>query len=57
MNAVDRNINTCMRTKGIGQTTPFKIDWWKVDLGGIYNIYDVNIIFKSYNGFGTFFKS
>lgn len=55
MNAVDRNITTCMRTRGIGRTTLLKRDWWKVDLGEIYNIYDVNIVFKSYDSYGTFF--
>ena len=28
--------------------------WWKVDLGGVYNIYSVSIRFKNYIGKGTF---
>ena len=51
-NAVDRDIKTCMRTEGIGLTSKYKSEWWKVDLGGIYNIYNVNILFKNYSGFG-----
>uniref|UniRef100_A0A8W8NPB9 EGF-like domain-containing protein n=1 Tax=Magallana gigas TaxID=29159 RepID=A0A8W8NPB9_MAGGI len=26
--------------------------WWKVDLGGVYNIYSINILFKNYDGSG-----
>lgn len=33
MNAVDRNIATCMRTKDIGVSSPDRTVWWKVDLG------------------------
>ena len=51
-NAVDRNTTTCMRTKPIGSTSPDKTVWWKVDLGGVYNIYSVNILFKNYDGYG-----
>ena len=51
-NAVDRDITTCMRTEGIGLTNPDKAEWWKVDLGGVYNIYSVKILFKNYAGFG-----
>ncbi|XP_078328157.1 uncharacterized protein LOC144623568 [Crassostrea virginica] len=53
--AVDRNITTCMRTKPIGVNSPEKTVWWKVDLGGVYNIYSVNILFRNYteyDGFG-----
>nr|XP_022311454.1 multiple epidermal growth factor-like domains protein 10 isoform X3 [Crassostrea virginica] len=50
-NAVDRNTTTCMRTKPIGSTSPDKTAWWKVDLGGVYNIYSVNILFKNYDGY------
>ena len=46
-NAVDRDIATCMRTEGIGFTNPDKSMWWKVDLGGVYNIYSVNVLFKN----------
>nr|XP_022311642.1 uncharacterized protein LOC111116883 isoform X2 [Crassostrea virginica] len=50
-NAVDRDITTCMRTKGIGSTIEYKSEWCKVDLGGVYNIYSINILFKNYNGY------
>ncbi|XP_078327619.1 receptor-type tyrosine-protein phosphatase alpha-like [Crassostrea virginica] len=50
-NAVDKNTTTCMRTDHIGQNSPDKTVWWKVDLGGVYNIYSVNILFKNYDGF------
>nr|XP_022312137.1 neurogenic locus notch homolog protein 1-like isoform X2 [Crassostrea virginica] len=49
-NAVDRDITTCMRTEAIGPNSPYKTVWWKVDLGGVYNIYSVNIVFKNYDG-------
>ena len=51
-NAVDRDITTCMRTNVIGTTSPYKTVWWRVDLGGVYNIYSVNILFKNYDGYG-----
>ena len=51
-NAVDRNITTCMRTYEIGSTSKYKTEWWKVDLGGVYNIYSINILFKNYQGCG-----
>lgn len=51
-NAVDRNVGTCMRTEGIGLKSVYHSAWWKVDLGGIYNIYNVNILFKNYEGYG-----
>nr|XP_022305549.1 uncharacterized protein LOC111112375 isoform X5 [Crassostrea virginica] len=50
-NAVDGNPATCMRTHAIGPNSPDKTVWWKVDLGGVYNIYSVNILFKNYDGF------
>lgn len=53
-NAVDGNIATCMRTKEIGPNSPDKTVWWKVDLGGIFNIYRINILFKNYDGFGVY---
>lgn len=52
MNAVDRDISTCMRTEYIGYNSPDKTAWWKVDLGGVYSIYSINILFKNYDGFG-----
>ena len=56
-NAVDRNPTTCMRTEAISANSPDKTVWWKVDLGGVYNIYSVNILFKNYDGYGIFISS
>ena len=53
-NAVDGNTATCMRTEAIGQNNPYKTVWWKVDLGGVFNIYSVNILFKNYDGYGMY---
>ena len=39
-----------MRAKPIGPTSPEKTVWWRVDLGGLYNIYSVNILFKNGEG-------
>lgn len=41
-----------MRTKDIGRSSNDKTVWWKVDLGGVFNIYSINILFKNYDGFG-----
>ncbi|XP_034321050.2 uncharacterized protein [Magallana gigas] len=49
-NAVDRDLSTCMRTREIGFNSSYKTVWWKVDFGGVYNIYSINIVFRSYNG-------
>ena len=45
-----------MRTKEIGQGDQIidKTVWWKVDLGAVYNIYSVNILFKNYDGHGMY---
>ena len=51
-NALDRDIKTCMRTEPIGVNSPEKTVWWRVDLGGVYNIYSINILFKNYHGYG-----
>lgn len=53
-NAVDENTNTCMRTETIGTGTqiPKKTVWWIVDLGGVFNIYSINVLFKNYDGYG-----
>ena len=51
-NAVDGNTATCTRTDHIGPNSPHKTVWWKVDLGGVFNIYSVNIMFKNYDGYG-----
>lgn len=54
--AVDRNTATCMRTKPIGQYQyPYRTVWWKVNLGRVYNIYSINILFKNYDGSGRCF--
>ena len=55
-NAVDRNTETCMRTDLMGPQSPNKTVWWRVDLGGVYNIYSVNILFKNYDGAGAYNK-
>ena len=55
-NAVDRDITTCMRTDVIGPTSPDKTVWWKVDLGGVFNIHSVHILFKNYGGFGKLLR-
>lgn len=52
--AVDRNSLSCMRTKPIGPKNPDKRVWWKVDLGRVYNIYSINILFKNYDGYGMY---
>lgn len=51
-NALDRQIGTCMRTEEIGLNSAYHSMWWKVDLGGINNIYSINIIFREYTGYG-----
>lgn len=54
-NAVDRNTSTCMRTRDIGTSSDDKTVWWKVDLGGVYSIYSVTILFKDYRDFCMLF--
>lgn len=34
-----------MRTEEIGMRAPNKTMWWKVDLGGLRNIYNIDILF------------
>ena len=55
-NAVDRDITTCMRAAAIGSSSSYVYNtvWWRVDLGGVYSIYSVNILFRSYDGYGKF---
>ena len=50
-NAVDGNITTCMMTIDIGLGSSEKTVWWRVDLGGVYNIYSVNVLFRSYESY------
>lgn len=47
-NAVDKDINTCTRGDYFGTTSPNNSTWWYVDLGGIYNVYNIRIQFKDY---------
>lgn len=51
--AVDGSISTCMRTLDIGRTSPYKTVWWIVDLGEVYSIYSIYILFKTYDGYGV----
>lgn len=44
----------CMRIVEIGRIFFYKILWWKVDFGGLRNIYSINIMFKNYNGLGDY---
>lgn len=43
-----------MRTVAIGSTNAEKTTWWKVDLGGTFNIYSINIMFKNYDNLGMY---
>ena len=54
VDAVDRTITTCMRAKPIGTSSEYKTVWWKVDLGGEYHVFSVNILFKNYDGEGIY---
>lgn len=51
-NAVDKNTATCTRQYDIGINAQYKTVWWKVDLGDVYNIYSISILFKTYDGYG-----
>lgn len=46
-----------MRTMiiGIGHGVPDRTVWWKVDLGRVYNIYSIIIMFKNYDSNGVYF--
>lgn len=50
--AVDRNTTTWARMLDIGGHSRYKTVWWKVDLAGVYSIYNVTILFKKYDGLG-----
>lgn len=54
--AVDGNPETCSKTNDIGATSPRSTVWWKVDLGRMYDIYSISILFKNYTNFGMNFK-
>jgi hypothetical protein len=47
-NAVDRIYSTCMNADAFGILTPYKTMWWSVDLGAVYSIYSINVVFKDY---------
>ncbi|XP_062607535.1 multiple epidermal growth factor-like domains protein 10 [Saccostrea cucullata] len=47
-NAVDRDNRTCMRSDNIGPASTYKTVWWYVDLGDVYSVYSIRILFKSY---------
>lgn len=48
-NAVDRNTDTCTRTRAIGYGAQFN-----VVLGKVHNIYSINILFKNDHGDGMY---
>lgn len=48
-NGVDRNTDTCTRTRAIGYGAQFN-----VVLGRVYNIYSINILFKNDHGDGMY---
>uniref|UniRef100_A0A8W8NTF5 Uncharacterized protein n=1 Tax=Magallana gigas TaxID=29159 RepID=A0A8W8NTF5_MAGGI len=50
-NAVDENTATCTKQFDIGLIAPYKTVWWKVDLGDVYPIYSISILFKTYDGY------
>lgn len=52
--AIDRNTTTCMRPYSIGVNSKDKTVWWKVDLGAVYSIYSIDILFKNYKGDGIY---
>lgn len=53
--AIDRNAGSCMRAEDIGHNSLTKTVWWKVDLGRMYSIYSVDILFKNYTGYSMYF--
>lgn len=54
-NAVDRNSSTCTKTKDIGGNSKRPTVSWKVDLGAVYNVYSITILFKNYDIYGLWF--
>lgn len=44
-NAVDRNTDTCTRTRAIGYGPQFHVVFWEVDLERVHNIYSIDIFF------------
>ncbi|XP_062600593.1 uncharacterized protein LOC134262231 [Saccostrea cucullata] len=47
-NAVDRDISTCMRTEYIGLHSTYKTVWWYVNLGDVYSVYSIRVLFRTY---------
>lgn len=43
-----------MKTEPIGLSNPDKTVWWRVDLGGLRNIYSISVLFQNYNGYGDY---
>lgn len=43
-----------IQLRAIGPNTPYKHMWWKVDLGAVYNIKSIEILFKNYESFGMY---
>lgn len=43
-----------MRMQAIGPTSSEQSMWWKVDLGGFYNVYRITIMFKNYEEYPSF---
>lgn len=56
ISAVDGDADTCMGTNEIGSNSPDKWVWWKVDLGAVYSIYSIDILFRNYDGYGVYFS-
>lgn len=53
-NGVDRNTDTCTRTRAIGYGPQFHVVFWVVDLGRVHNIYSIDILFKNGDGMYTY---
>lgn len=41
-----------MRTNNVGPNAPDKTVWWKVDLGEMFGINSVTILFRNYDNLG-----
>lgn len=53
-NVVDRNTDTCTRTRAIGYGPQFHVVFWVVDLERVHNIYSIDILFKNGGGMYTY---
>lgn len=51
-NAVDRNTDTCTKTRAIGYGAQFNVVFWVVDLGRVHNIFSIDTLFKNDLGDG-----